>query len=451
MDSPTTLPAVEVERITALAAELRELLGDAAVSDEDAALERVSVDGSTLSPVIMEKLPLGRAQLVVYPPDAESIAVAVAAAVRHGVPITPRGKGTGNYGQAIPMSGGMVLDMSKARKVVEVGDGYLIAEAGTPMIQVEQAANKTGQQVLMFPSTVQSSIGGFVSGGSGGTGSIKHGMLTSIVGGYVRALDVVHAEPDATLVHLEGAAAHPYLHNYGVAGIIARVEVALEPQQPWSGLWASFDDYHDAFDLIRTLAAIEPTPRLISSDVPTLADALPSDEALPAGKASLRAILDDSTLDEARALIEAAGGTVEAIRPGLQATMKLSMVSYNHPIEWLQKAYPGVYFHIEVGGDALVDRIDELHEVYPGAMLHLEAMAQGQPGGMLAAPYTGEADMLAGFERMRALDVGFHNPHQWYVDYEPERTAALAAETDPLGLLNPGKLVEPTVDTGRKR
>ena len=449
--STDTLPAVDTERITALAAELRELLGDAAVSDEDAALERVSVDGSTLSPVIMEKLPLGRAQLVVYPPDAEGIAAAIGAAVRHGVPITPRGKGTGNYGQAIPMSGGLVLDMSKARSIVEVKKGSVVVDAGAPMIQIEQAANKTGQQLLMFPSTVQSTAGGFVSGGSGGTGSIKHGMLTSIVGGYVKSLDVVHAEPDAHLIHLEGADAHVYLHNYGTAGIIARVELALEPQQPWSAFYASFDDFHDAFNLIREIAAVEPTPRLVSTDLPTLADALPSDEALPAGKASLRVILDDSTIDEISALVTAAGGTVEAIRPGLQNTMKLSMMSYNHPIEWLQKAYPGVYFHIEVGGDALVDRIDEVHEIYPGAMLHLEAMAQGTPGGMLAAPYTGEADLIAGFDRMRALGVGYHNPHQWFVDFEPERTAELAKTTDPEGLLNPGKLQEPDVDTGRKR
>src|ERR1700712_572964 len=190
--STETLPAVDTDTITALAAELRELIGETAVSDEDAALERVSVDGSTLSPVIMEKLPLGRAQLVAYPTNAEQIAQAVGAAVRHGVPITPRGKGTGNYGQAIPMSGGLVMDMSKARTIIEVGDGFLVADAGAPMIQIEQAANKTGQQLLMFPSTVQSTIGGFVSGGSGGTGSIKHGMLTSIVGGYVRSIDVVH-------------------------------------------------------------------------------------------------------------------------------------------------------------------------------------------------------------------------------------------------------------------
>lgn len=438
------LPAVDGDAVTALAAELRELIGAGAVSDEDAALARVSVDGSEMSPVIKEMLPLGRAQLVAYPATAEEIALVVGAAVRHGVPVTPRGKGTGNYGQAIPMAGGLVLDMSKARTIVEVGDGVITADAGATMIALEQAANKTGQQLLMFPSTVQSSLGGFVSGGSGGTGSIKHGMLHH---GYVTALDVVHAVPDATLVHLDGEATEPYLHNYGTTGIIARVSVKLEPMQPWVAFYASFEDFHAAYDLVRPIAALEPTPRLVSSDVPTVTAALPSDpEAMPAGRASLRAILDAGSVAEATAMVEAAGGRVEVVREGLQQTMKLSTMSYNHPVEWMMRSTSERYFHVEVGGDALIDRIDEVHEVYPGAMLHLEGQ-NGRPIGMLMAPYTSAEDVWAGFARLTELGVGFHNPHQWYVDYEPDRSRALAATTDPSGLLNPGKLVAPTVQT----
>lgn len=449
MTAPSDLPQVDTDAIAALAAELRDLIGLDAVTDETAALSRASVDGSEMSPVILEQLPLGRAQLIALPSTAEEIALTVGAAVRHGVPITPRGKGTGNYGQAIPMAGGLVLDMSRARTVVEVGDGYITADAGASMIALEQAANKTGQQLLMFPSTVQSSIGGFVSGGSGGTGSIEHGMLHT---GYVTALDVVHAVPDAALVHLEGTDTEPYLHNYGVTGIVARVTVKLEPMQAWQAFYASFEDFHDAFALVTPFAEMTPTPRLVSADLSVLADALPNDPALPAGRASLRAILDPASVEAATAMVEAAGGTVEAVRDGLQQTMKLSMTSYNHPIEWLMKAKAATgetYFHIEVNGAALVDRIDEVHQAYPGAMLHLEGQ-KGRPIGMLAAPYTGAEDVWAGFERLTALGVGFHNPHQWFVDYEPQRARALAASTDPQGLLNPGKLVEPTVATGGK-
>jgi len=441
------MPHADLDQATidALAAELRELLGADAVSDEPQALDRASIDGSHLSPVIAEQLPLGRAQLVAYPATAEDIAATVGAAVRQGVPITPRGKGTANYGQTLPMAGGLVLDTSRARKILEVGDGWLRAEAGATMIAIEQAAIRSGQQVLQYPSTAQSTVGGFVSGGSGGTGSIAHGMIHT---GFVTALDVVHAVPDATLIRVEGEATEPYLHKYGTVGVIATVTVRLEPLQEWRAFFASFDDFHDLLSVIRAFPELEPTPRLVSGDLPTLAEALPADPAILPGRASLRAILDADSIAAATALVEAAGGRVDDVREGAQACIKLSMTSYNHPIEWLQKAYPNTYFHVEVWGDAIIDRIDELHEVYDGGMLHIEAQ-QGRPIGMLAGVYHGADEVDAGLPKIEALGVGWHNPHQWYVDYEPAATIAFAAETDPQGLMNPGKLVAPgTFQTG---
>jgi FAD/FMN-containing dehydrogenase len=428
------------EQIAALAEELAALLGPRGVTTELRGREKASVDGARMSPILNEQLPLGLADIVAFPASAEQIAETVAAAVRHGVPVTPRGKGTGNYGQAIPLQGGLVLDMSKARAIVEVGEGYLTAEAGATMVAIEQAAREAGQQILMYPSTAQSSIGGFLSGGSGGTGSIKHGSNMS--GDYVLALDVVHATPGAALVHVEGEAAQPYVHTYGTAGIIARATIALEPVQEWVGFYASFPTFDDATGIIRQIGWLEPTPRLVSADLPTIADALPADPAIPKGRASLRAILDPTTVEAATALVESAGGRLEEVREGPQATVKISMLSYNHPIEWLQKSSDETYFHVEVSGAALVERLDEVHQVYPGAMLHIEAQ-RDHPIGMLAAPYVSPEAVYLGFERLTAIDVGYHSPHQWFVDWNVERTRELAAETDPSGLLNPGKLPEP--------
>ncbi|MFT4122924.1 MAG: FAD-binding oxidoreductase [Microbacteriaceae bacterium] len=432
--------------IEALHTELLALLGERGVSREARALERASVDGAYLSPIISGKLPLGRAELVAWPRDAEQIGRAVGAAARHGVPVTARGKGTGNYGQAIPVAGGLVLDTSRARAILEVGDGFLVAEAGAPMAALEQAAVATGQQLLMYPSTANSTLGGFLSGGSGGTGSIRHASNSD---GFVLALDVAYPAAGDALVPVEGDAAQPFVHSYGTAGVIARARVRLEPLQDWRGFYASFDAFEDALALIRPFAAIEPTPRLVSADNPVLSDALPRVPGLADGRASLRAILDVASLDEATRLVESVGGRMEDVTAGPVETMKISMVSYNHPIEWLQKAYPDTYFHVEVSGDALVERIDEVEAVYPGGMLHIESQ-HGRPIGMLAGEYTSERAVYAGFERLLALGVSFHNPHQWFVDFEPERTRALAARTDPGGLLNPGKLVEPTVVTGGK-
>ncbi|OMQ14121.1 dehydrogenase, partial [Modestobacter sp. VKM Ac-2676] len=253
--------------VAALEAELVELLGPRNVSSELRARERASVDGARMSPIISELLPLGLADLVALPTTAEQIGLAVAAAVRHGVPVTPRGKGTGNYGQGIPMAGGLVLDTSRARAVVEVGDGFVTAEAGTPMVTLERAAHATGQQLWMYPSTAQSSIGGFLAGGSGGTGSIVHGTNDA---GFVAALDVVDGTGSPDLVHVEGTEAQRFVHNYGTAAVIARATVRLEPLQDWRGVYASFPDFRSAQAVLRELAALAPTPRLVSADTPEI-------------------------------------------------------------------------------------------------------------------------------------------------------------------------------------
>lgn len=428
------------ETIEALRAELVELLGGRGVSADLKTRERASVDEATMSPILSEQLPLGLADLVAYPANAEQIAAVVAAATRHRVPVTARGKGTGNYGQGIPLHGGLILDTTRARAVVEVGDGVITAEAGASLALLERAADASGQQLWMYPSTAQSTLGGFLSGGSGGTGSIAHGTNWE---GFVVALDVALPGTTPALTHVEGDDARTFVHTYGTAGVIARATVRLEPAQEWRAVYASFPTFEEALGAVRTIRAIEPLPRLVSADRAAVAERLPADPAIPAGRASLRAIIDVAALDAASSLVSDAGGSVEDVREGVQQTIKVSMLSYNHPIWWLKKNSPGKdYFHVEVGGEALIDRIHEVEAVYPGGMLHIEA-AHRFPIGMLTAEYTGAADVYAGYAKLVELGVRVHSPHQFYVDHGVEELLALKERTDPDGLLNPGHLGVP--------
>jgi FAD/FMN-containing dehydrogenase len=428
------------ETIEALRAELVELLGERGVSADPKTRERASVDEATMSPILSEQLPLGLADLVAYPASAEQIAAVVAAATRHRVPVTARGKGTGNYGQGIPLQGGLVLDTTRARAIVEVGDGVVTAEAGASMVHLERAGTASGQQLWMYPSTAQSTLGGFLSGGSSGTGSIAHGSNWE---GFVVALDVALPGPEPVLAHVEGEEARTFVHTYGTAGVIARATVRLEPAQDWRAVYASFPAFEEALGAVRTLRALDPLPRLVSADRAAVAERLPADPAIPAGRASLRAIIDAAALDEASSLIARVGGSVEDVREGAQQTVKVSMLSYNHPIWWLKKNSPGrEYFHVEVGGEALIDRIHEVEAVYPGGMLHIEA-GHRFPIGMLTAEYTGAADVYAGYAKLVELGVRVHSPHQFYVDHGVEELLALKQRTDPDGLLNPGHLGVP--------
>lgn len=437
----TTVTTASPTTIEALRAELVDLLGERGVSTDQRTRERASVDEATMSPILTEQLPLGLADLVASPASADEIQATLQAAVRHGVPVTTRGKGTGNYGQGIPLHGGLVLDTSRARAVVEVGDGWVTAEAGASMVALEQAAAAAGQQLWMYPSTAQSTIGGFLSGGSGGTGSIAHGSNWQ---GFVTALDI--ALPGAAeLLHVEGEEAQTFVHTYGTAGVIARATVRLEPLQDWRAVYATFPTFEQALTAVRTLRGLDPVPRLVSADRAEIAATLPKDAAIVAGRASLRGIVDAVALDEARDLIDLAGGTVEDVREGLQQTTKVSMLSYNHPIWWLKRNTPDTeYFHVEVGGEALIDRIAEVEAVYPGGMLHIEAAHVG-PIGMLTAPYTGAEDVYAGYPVLRDLGVRVHSPHQYYVDHGVEELIVLKQRTDPDGLLNPGHVIDPSL------
>lgn len=427
--------------IAHLVSELIELLGEDGVATDLATRERASVDGCRMSPIITAKLPLGLADVIAYPRSADEIGLVVAAAARHGVPLTARGKGTANYGQGLPMSNGLVLDTTRARAIVEIGDGWVTVEAGAIIATIENAVRASGQELWMYPSTAQSTIAGFLAGGSGGTGSVEHGSISS--GRFVRALDVVYADGDPGLVHVEEADAGVFLHTYGTAGVIARATVALEPLQEWRALYASFEDPHAAAGLVIAFGRREPSPRLASADPAEIANTLPASIGILPDRASFRAIVRDDEVAWAKEQIEAAGGSVETVLDAPAEIIRMSMLSYNHAIEWLMKAYPGRYFHLELVGNTLVERLDEVQAVYPGGLLHLEAQ-RDRPLGLLAAEFESEEAVYAAFPQFEAMGLFIHNPHQWWVDNQVARTRALKARTDPKSILNPGKM--PDVD-----
>ena len=420
--------------VEALADDLLAVVGPRGISTLPRALQRAGRDGSTMSPILSAQ-DLGTPDLVCYPRTVDVVPAIVRAAIARGVPITTRGKGTGNYGQVIPRFGGLVLDMTSLTEINAITDRSVTAQAGARMVNLEQTAWGRGSQLWMYPSTVQSTLGGFLGGGSAGTGTIVHGRNHE---GFVEALDVVYGTEDAEVVHLEGQEAQPFVHTYGVAGIIVSASVRVEPLQQWRCLYASFDSQRDAFEAALRVSAVEPKPRLLSADGPMIVDALPEDPALVHGRASVRGIVDARAVDAATDLLVDGGGRIEAVRDGIAETVKMSTLSYNHPTWWLQKAQPDRWFHMEVRGNALVTRLDEVEQVYEGGMLHLE-VGHGMMFGMLNGIYRSPEQVIAGVRALEELGVGVHSPHQWYVDLDAERVRALAATTDPKGLLNPGR------------
>ena len=124
-----------------LAADLTTMLGDASrVLTAPAMVERLSKDFYWYSPVLHPVLEGKRADVVVQPVTVKEVRDVLRHCYRHDVPVTARGAGTGNYGQAIPLSGGVVLDLSRMNRIAEItGDGVAVCEPGVRLGVLESA------------------------------------------------------------------------------------------------------------------------------------------------------------------------------------------------------------------------------------------------------------------------------------------------------------------------
>ena len=199
-------------RIAALAAELQRqdpalpLLG----AESPAELERLSRDYYDYSPVLVALLQGCRAQLVAAASSVEQVRLVAGACARHGVPLTVRGAGTGNYGQCVPLHGGLVLDLSGLNQLRHLDDatGVIEVEAGALMGAIDQQLAPRGRALRLVPSTARSAtIGGFIAGGSGGIGSLRWGFLRDA--GNLLGLEVVTCEPEPRVLRLDAAASAP--------------------------------------------------------------------------------------------------------------------------------------------------------------------------------------------------------------------------------------------------
>ena len=424
----------------ALKAELLEVLGPEVVFDDEAVRLTASTDWAHMSPVLSPLLPGGVADVVVRPRDSAGIAVAVGAAHRHGVPVTVRGQGTGNYGQAIPLYGGLVIDTSRANRVISVGDGEITAEAGASFVLLEKAARATGQELAILPSTVGSTIGGFIAGGSGGTGSIANGAIWD---GYLHSLLVVPCTDDATPVTVPFPENTAMAHAFGVSGVIAEATVELKPARTWTGLFASVPDLDSALAAGAELFKLEPTPRLLSLDeAGIVATYRPVDAAMPADRVSVRGIVTEDSVPAATDMVERNGGRVDAVRP--KGPALITSMSYNHTTYRVRKLRPELT-HLQAMGPGLTRRRAEVAAAIPESLIHLEGFrtAHGRDWvSMLFLRYDGPDVLYRQMEELAKIEVYVDDPHTWVLHHLRLAGVREAARRfDPDGLLNPGKLL----------
>ena len=208
-----------------LVAALCEIVGREQVLHEPEDMLAFEFDGS-----IGKALP----QAAVFPANSAQIARIVKLGNATGVPVVPRGAGTGLSGGAVAVQGGIVVAMTRMTRILEVDpvNRFAVVEPGVINLQLSQAVAKYGLHYAPDPSSQRvCTIGGNVAENSGGPHCLAYGVTVN----HVLGMEVVLPDgemtwlganrPDSLGYDLPGV----FVGSEGTLGIVTKIVVRLSP------------------------------------------------------------------------------------------------------------------------------------------------------------------------------------------------------------------------------
>jgi FAD/FMN-containing dehydrogenase len=410
------------------------------------------------SPVLKSRLDGVSADFVVAPRDEGEVIEVLRTCYRFDVPVTVRGAGTGNYGQAMPLAGGCVLHLHRMNAVKSIALGRVIVEPGCLLKDLDEACLvQTGQEIRMFSSTrATATIGGFIAGGSGGVGSVRWGSLRDL--GNILRLRVVTMEAEPRVIEITGEELHRVSHAYGTNGIITEIEIPLAPAYDWTELFVTAEDFAEgarfAYDLasedglLIKLATVFEAPtaqRYFQRVAPhmrkgqTLLALMVAPHAMPAFETFL-----------------ARWPGFEVIYRSAQSNWPrepgpVYEYAWNHTTLRAIKVDPAItYLQCAFGTERPLDLVAATRARFsPEVLHHLEVTRMGGKvaiGGLSLVHFTTEARLDEIVREHEAMGVMIFNPHRYTLEEGGRQTVddrqlAFKREADPKGLLNPGKMI----------
>ncbi len=206
-------------------------------------------------------------EVAVFPTDRDGVLAAMEIANREGMPITPRGSGTGLSGGSVPARGGMVLCLNRMNRILEIDEENLTATAEAGVVTLD-LFNAVAAKGLFYPpdpgSQKISTLGGNVMEDAGGLRGLKYGVTRD----YVMALQCVL--PDGSLLTTGGksvkdVAGYAFkdllVGSEGTLGIITEITVKLiPPPKDKRTFLAYFDDIRTAGEAVSKIIAAKIIP-----------------------------------------------------------------------------------------------------------------------------------------------------------------------------------------------
>jgi hypothetical protein len=413
-----------------------------------------SKDFSWFSPILKEALRGKSADVVISPRDEEDVLRLARAAARFRVPITPRGGGTGNYGQAVPLTGGVLLDMTALDKIIWSKLGRARVQAGKKLIDIDSELRSSGWELRMHPSTKSmATVGGFVAGGSGGVGSVNHGYLREL--GNVLGARVITLEDEPRVIELRDTETLLINHAFGTTGIITELEMPLAPVWPWLDIIVATDDFLQAVRIGQRAALsdgiIKKLLTPIGWPIPAYFKQFKSEFA--PGRSCLIAMIAEPSLSSFKTLVAAEGGEIRYCTPSVEgeAMQPLYECCWNHTtLHALKIDRNTTYLQALYPFDGLETALADIGALFGDELLpHVEFIRYSgrvTVSGLHLIRYTTPERIKEIFALHEARGIPIADPHVVTLEDGTRHRGSDANqlkfkhEVDPRGLLNPGKM-----------
>jgi alkyldihydroxyacetonephosphate synthase len=179
---------------------LESIVGDKNISSKDA--DKIAYGRDSFQLKIMQyRLPSILKQpfpdYIVWVDSVEQISQILKIANRYKIPVIPYGGGAGVNGGIVPLTGGLVIDLKKLRRIeIHEESNYVLCQAGVIGQHLEEFLNKHGYTLGHLPSSLTtSSVGGFVATRSAGALSSLYGNIENMV------LDLEVVLPSGEVIH----------------------------------------------------------------------------------------------------------------------------------------------------------------------------------------------------------------------------------------------------------
>ncbi|MDI6880276.1 MAG: FAD-binding and (Fe-S)-binding domain-containing protein [Desulfitobacteriaceae bacterium] len=407
---------------------------------------------------LIECIPDGVAQ----PTSVEEVIALVKVAKEERIPLVPRGAGSAGFGGSVPAKAGIIVDFVRMNKILDVDTKSMTAtvEPGVIWTNLEQELNQRGLALRAFPSSSNSStVGGWVAQGGSGYGSYEFGDCSQ----NVVAVDVVL--PNGKLKTYTGDALQNVYSLCGITGFIVKVTISTRELDEENVMLSAFPDLEKAAGFLKGLSGEKVGVWNVSLATPAFTAlkqkalehyVLPEDEYLvtmvfPKPRRS-------AVENQIRRLTMSNGGKVMREKLAVE--------------EWDDKFYPMrfkklgptlVASEVVVPIKGVEEFVGQVERKFKGDFA-LEGTMVGPDhisilGFMLTderklgfpLAYACALDVIDGGEKVggHVFSVGMYftdRAKSFYGEEHLQRIWNFKQEIDPKGIMNPGKIVPPSLD-----